>query len=59
MGVRSLSMSPFLAARVRQMIQHTTITAAETAARDALAAATARDVEQIVAAAMKDVGLDA
>ena len=56
MGVRDLSMSPFLAARVRQVMQHTTIGEAEQAARDALAASTLEDVQAIVAAALGDKG---
>ena len=56
MGVRDLSMSPFLTARVRQLMQQTTLGEAESAAKDALAATTAKDVQDIVAAALRDKG---
>jgi len=58
MGVRNLSMSPFLATRVRQMIQHVTLRKADLAAQEALVAATEKDVKRLVTAALKDMGYE-
>lgn len=57
MGVRDLSMSPFLAARVRHAIRQLTLDQAEIAARDALGATTPEDVQEIAASALR--GTDA
>jgi len=48
MGVRNLSMSPFLASRVRQAIRQITLERAENLAREVLSATTAQDVEAII-----------
>lgn len=55
MGVRSLSMSPFLAARVRQTLQRITLPRAEAATRDALAAISAVDIQTITFNAFGDI----
>ena len=55
MGVRNLSMSPFLAGPVRQAIRQITLAQAENAARDALAAATPRDVEAVMTTALRGI----
>ena len=56
MGVRNLSMSPFLADPLRPMIRKITIARAEQLARDALAAVTPKDVKTRVAEALKEIG---
>jgi phosphoenolpyruvate-protein phosphotransferase (PTS system enzyme I) len=49
MGVKDLSMNPFLAARVRHAIRQVTIDQAQALAKEALAATTPKDVQEIVA----------
>ncbi len=48
MGVRKLSMSPFLSNPVRQAIRQLTVEHAESVARDALAATTPQEVEALM-----------
>ena len=55
MGVRDLSMNPFLAARVCHALRHVTIDQAQTLAREALSATTPREIQEIVASALSDV----
>jgi phosphoenolpyruvate-protein kinase (PTS system EI component) len=52
MGVRVLSMDPFRAARVRQVLHQLTLEQMETAFRDALGVTTPEDVRQIAASAL-------
>lgn len=59
LGVRTLSMSPLRAPRVRQVLQQIQVSRLEAAAREALAAATPRDVQDILAAALRESGLEA
>ena len=56
MGVRDLSMSPLLAARVRQALQLISVREAEQAVGEALAAATTQDVKNIVSTALGGLG---
>ncbi len=51
MGVKDLSMNPFLAARVRHAIRQVTMDQARALAQEALGATTPKDVQEIVAAA--------
>ena len=51
MGVKDLSMNPFLAARVRHAIRQVTMDQARALAKEALGATTPKDVQEIVAAA--------
>jgi phosphoenolpyruvate-protein kinase (PTS system EI component) len=55
MGVRNLSMNPFLAARVCHALRHVTIDQAQTLAKEALSATTPREIQEIVASALSDV----
>jgi len=57
MGVRELSMSPFLADRVRPAIRQLTLEQAQVLARDALAASTTQEVEGILAAAPRETAI--
>jgi len=45
-------MNPFLAARVRHAIRHVTIDQAQTLAKEALSAATSKEIHEIVASAV-------
>jgi phosphoenolpyruvate-protein phosphotransferase len=54
MGVRHLSMNPFLAARVRHALRQITLEGAQVVAGEALTASTARDVQEIVGAAIRE-----
>ncbi|MCM8594081.1 phosphoenolpyruvate--protein phosphotransferase [Accumulibacter sp.] len=53
MGVRSLSINPLRAPRLRNFLRQTTVAQMEAVARDALAAATPDEVEQIVVGAVR------
>jgi phosphoenolpyruvate-protein phosphotransferase len=53
MGVRNLSMNPFQAARISDILQQLTLEQTEAAFRDALDATTPEDVQQIVASALR------
>ncbi|MDD5170065.1 MAG: phosphoenolpyruvate--protein phosphotransferase [Syntrophales bacterium] len=55
MGVRNLSMNPFQAACVCNILRQLTLEQAEAAFRDALRATTPEDVRQIVASALRGV----
>ncbi len=52
MGVRNLSMNPFQAAGIRQLLQRMTLGQMEAVARDALGVATLEDVQQVVSHAL-------
>jgi phosphotransferase system enzyme I (PtsI) len=54
MGVRDLSMSPFLAARVSHAIRQLTLTQAQTLAKDTLGATTPEEVQEIVASTLRE-----
>jgi phosphoenolpyruvate-protein phosphotransferase (PTS system enzyme I) len=56
MGVRNLSMSPLRAGRIRQFLQQVTLSQAETTARDALSVATPKEVQEIVAGLLAELG---
>ena len=51
MGVRDLSLNPFLAARVRHAIRQVTIDQAQALAKEALGATTPKEIQEIVASA--------
>lgn len=53
MGVKELSMNPFLAARVRHAVNHVTIDEAQTIAKEALNATTSKDIHEILASALR------
>jgi phosphotransferase system enzyme I (PtsI) len=56
MGVRTLSMSPFLADPLRPLIRKITIERAERLAREALAAVTPKEIQTLLSAAMNELG---
>ena len=58
MGVRNLSMNPFQAANVRRFLQQMTLEQMEAIAREALAATTHEDVQQIVSKALRETGAE-
>ena len=53
MGVRDLSMNPFLAARVCHAIRQVTIDQTQTLAREALGATNPEDIQKIVTSALR------
>jgi phosphoenolpyruvate-protein phosphotransferase len=59
MGIRNLSMSPFLAEPLRPMIRKMTIERAERLAREALEAVTPKDIKTLVADALSEIGFKA
>jgi phosphoenolpyruvate-protein kinase (PTS system EI component) len=54
MGVRNLSMNPFLATRVRHAIRQLTIYQVQAIAKDVLRATTPKQVEDILASALQE-----
>ena len=54
MGVRNLSIHPFLTARVRQTIRQVTLSRAHSIANDCLAASTVKDLKAILAAVLRE-----
>jgi phosphoenolpyruvate-protein kinase (PTS system EI component) len=56
MGVRDLSMNPFLSARVCHTIRQVTIDRAQTLARQALNAATPTDIQEVLSSVLRDIG---
>jgi phosphoenolpyruvate-protein kinase (PTS system EI component) len=55
MGVRDLSMNPFLAKRVRSAISNLTLAQAQAVARSALAAVTPKEIRDVLATGLRDV----
>jgi phosphotransferase system enzyme I (PtsI) len=54
MGVRDLSINPFLAIRVRHAIRQVTLAQAQAAAKDVLNATTLKEVQEILAPVLRD-----
>jgi phosphotransferase system enzyme I (PtsI) len=57
MGVRELSMSPFLVVRVRHAIRQLTLDQTQIVAKDALGATTPEEVQEILASALRETAV--